>query len=73
MYPHGFRVLNDAQIDEFIRLNFDNSTYDAFQILPLNVMKADFFRYAVLQAKGGVYADVDVAYLSELRRASSSA
>ena len=35
--------------------------YDIYSSFPIGVMKADFFRYAVLLAHGGVYADVDTA------------
>lgn len=32
---------------------------EAYQALPLNILKADFFRYLILLARGGVYADID--------------
>jgi mannosyltransferase OCH1-like enzyme len=40
---------------------FDPKVYDIYSSFPIGVMKADFFRYAVLLAHGGVYADVDTA------------
>lgn len=33
--------------------------YEAYEALPLAVMKADFFRYLVLLARGGIYSDID--------------
>ncbi|KAJ5322679.1 hypothetical protein N7452_010968 [Penicillium brevicompactum] len=37
--------------------------YEAYDSLPLGVMKADFFRYLVLLARGGVYSDIDTRAL----------
>lgn len=31
--------------------------------MPLNILKADFFRYLILLARGGVYSDIDTAAL----------
>ena len=36
---------------------------EAYQALPLNILKADFFRYLILFARGGVYADIDTVAL----------
>lgn len=36
---------------------------EAYQALPLNILKADFFRYLILLARGGVYADIDTTAL----------
>ncbi|KAI9850112.1 MAG: membrane-bound alpha-1,6- mannosyltransferase Initiation-specific [Thelocarpon superellum] len=32
---------------------------DAYKALPLAIMKADFFRYLILLARGGIYTDID--------------
>ncbi|POS86538.1 hypothetical protein EPUL_001233 [Erysiphe pulchra] len=32
---------------------------DAYTSLPLAILKADFFRYLILFARGGIYADID--------------
>jgi alpha 1,6-mannosyltransferase len=32
---------------------------DAYNSLPLPVLKADFFRYLILLARGGIYSDID--------------
>lgn len=36
---------------------------DAYNALPLPVMKADFFRYLILLARGGIYTDIDTQAL----------
>ncbi|KAI4102854.1 MAG: hypothetical protein LQ345_007356, partial [Seirophora villosa] len=34
---------------------------EAYNALPLPVLKADFFRYLILLARGGIYTDIDTA------------
>lgn len=34
---------------------------EAYEAMPLPVLKADFFRYLILLARGGVYSDIDTA------------
>ena len=36
---------------------------DAYESLPLAVLKADFFRYLILLARGGIYTDIDTTAL----------
>ena len=36
---------------------------EAYNALPLPVLKADFFRYLILLARGGIYADIDTSAL----------
>ncbi|KAF1838215.1 initiation-specific alpha-1,6-mannosyltransferase [Decorospora gaudefroyi] len=36
---------------------------DAYNTLPLPVLKADFFRYLILLARGGIYSDIDTTAL----------
>lgn len=36
---------------------------EAYHSLPLPVMKADFFRYLILLARGGIYTDIDTTAL----------
>jgi len=36
---------------------------EAYNVLPLPVLKADFFRYLILFARGGIYSDIDTAAL----------
>src|SRR5208282_3894495 len=36
---------------------------EAYYSLPLAILKADFFRYLILLARGGIYADIDTEVL----------
>ena len=40
-------VVNDTEAAEFIRGSFGGKVYDVYAAFPLNVMRADFWRYAV--------------------------
>lgn len=58
-WRHEF--LDDDGITEFVRGNCMAEELEVFSGLPLGVMKADFWRYAVLYKRGGVYADIDTS------------
>lgn len=48
------------QAEELVAQTLDAESLRVYRSFPLAVMKADFWRYAVLYARGGLYADVDV-------------
>ena len=56
-YTYAF--YDDAQIETFLNRYFDKDTLELYRLLNIGAAKADFFRYAVLYIKGGVYLDVD--------------
>lgn len=60
--PHAdHRILSDAQAEEYIKELYDgySDIIEAYESLPQPVLKADFFRYLILLAKGGIYTDID--------------
>jgi len=62
-----YERFDDAAASEFIRLNFDQRTVDAFRQCAVPAMRADFFRYCYLHKNGGIYVDADMACLRNLR------
>tara|TARA_R100000908_G_scaffold52855_1_gene28195 strand:+ start:5163 stop:5960 length:798 start_codon:yes stop_codon:yes gene_type:complete len=54
----NYHFYNDQECDSFIKEHF-NDIYDAYQKLPIPVMKADLWRYCVVYHYGGIYADAD--------------
>jgi mannosyltransferase OCH1-like enzyme len=50
---------NNQMCDDFIKNNFDEKVYKAYLMLPIDVMKADLWRYCVIYKYGGIYADTD--------------
>ncbi|CCF34670.1 initiation-specific alpha-1,6-mannosyltransferase [Colletotrichum higginsianum] len=68
-FPHQWRVVNpgwryeritDANIDAYVRDNFDATIADLFASMQDHILKADFLRYLILLREGGVWADIDV-------------
>ena len=61
--PHyQYELLTDHGAESYVRRNFaDNPLIrDTFLNLTDRILRADFMRYLVLAAEGGVYADLDV-------------
>jgi len=54
-----YYFFDDKMCNEFMKKYFSGNTYEAYQRLPLPVMKADLWRYCVIYKFGGIYADVD--------------
>lgn len=45
----------------------------AYNIMPKSILKADFFRYLILYAKGGIYSDIDTVNLKPVSSWASMA
>ncbi|KOS21051.1 Initiation-specific alpha-1 [Escovopsis weberi] len=54
-------VVTDAMAVTVLRLFYAGipEILEAYHALPLPVLKADFFRYLILYARGGIYSDID--------------
>ncbi|KAK4125251.1 glycosyltransferase family 32 protein [Parathielavia appendiculata] len=54
-------VITDQVAVHLIRLLYASvpEVIEAYAALPLAVLKADFFRYLILLARGGIYSDID--------------
>ncbi|KAA2223678.1 glycosyltransferase family 32 protein [Chryseobacterium sediminis] len=50
---------DDQDIEKFIAEEFPPEYIENYRKLAIGASKADFFRYAVLYKKGGVYLDID--------------
>lgn len=56
---YTYEFYDDLRIEQFISEEFDQNTLNLYQKLNIGAAKADFFRYAVLLKKGGIYLDID--------------
>lgn len=56
-------VITDAVAANLVKLFYTAvpEVLEAYESLPLPVLKADFFRYLILLARGGVYSDIDTS------------
>ncbi|KAF4974971.1 hypothetical protein FZEAL_8182 [Fusarium zealandicum] len=54
-------VVTDDVAVNLVRLLYATvpEVVDAYRSLPMPVLKADFFRYLILYARGGIYSDID--------------
>ncbi|KAL4855480.1 Initiation-specific alpha-1 [Chlorella vulgaris] len=59
-------IHDDAQAHKCIKHLYGDEVSQIYAAFPLSVMRADFWRYAILYAFGGIYADIDVQALRPL-------
>ena len=59
---------DDQQVDQFMQSFLSADDFELFKKIQIGAAKADFFRYAVLYEKGGVYLDVDSLIKSPLNK-----
>ncbi|GMG40322.1 unnamed protein product [Ambrosiozyma monospora] len=65
-YQHD--IIADSHIDSFVAKTFAKvpEVVEAYNLLPKNILKADFFRYLVVFARGGTYSDIDTVCLKPI-------
>lgn len=58
-------VITDVAADHLIKYLFASvpEVAEAYAAMPVPVLKADFFRYLILLARGGIYSDIDTQAL----------
>ncbi|WP_265840356.1 glycosyltransferase [Pedobacter sp. PLR] len=61
-----YEFYDDQRIESFLSTEFGPDLLKKYQRLNIGAAKADFFRYAVLLKKGGVYIDIDSAINGKL-------
>ncbi|WP_345987904.1 glycosyltransferase [Chryseobacterium sp. Chry.R1] len=64
---YQYHFYDDNDIQKFITEEFPPQYIENYNKLTIGAAKADFFRYAVLYKKGGIYLDVDSAITRPLR------
>ncbi len=65
---YQYFLYDDADIVEFLKNEYPQRYLDAYNRLTIGAAKADFFRYAILYKKGGVYLDVDSGMTKPLKK-----
>jgi mannosyltransferase OCH1-like enzyme len=64
---YTYEFYDDERIEDFIVNEYDLETLRIYKKLNIGAAKADFFRYAVLYIKGGIYVDIDSGINSKLK------
>lgn len=63
---YEYHFYDDTKIEEFFR-NELPEYYKFYKCLTIGAAKADFFRYAILYKKGGIYLDIDCKVVSRFK------
>ena len=63
---YAYEFYDDARINVFLQHEFGPEVFELYSRLNIGAAKADFFRYAVLYKKGGIYVDIDSGINSSL-------
>lgn len=63
---YSIQVFGDKECAGFLEETFGKTHRDFFNSIPDGPIKADFWRLAIIYAKGGVYADADIEPLVPL-------
>ena len=56
---YTYEFYDDKRASDFILDSYGNKISSIFNRINIGAAKADFFRYAILYKKGGVYLDID--------------
>lgn len=61
-------LITDDMLDDWVYQEFSNvpEIIKAWDLMPAMILKADFFRYLVIFARGGVYSDMDTFCLKPI-------
>lgn len=65
---YQYFLYDDADIEKFLKAEFPPEYFAAYDRLTIGAAKADFFRYAILYKRGGVYLDIDSGISRPLRK-----
>jgi inositol phosphorylceramide mannosyltransferase catalytic subunit len=63
---YDYQFYDDSRIDKFIKEEYGNDIFELYKRINIGAAKADFFRYAILYKKGGIYLDIDSLLLKKL-------
>ena len=63
---YKYEFYDDKRINEFILSSYGEDILALYQRINIGAAKADFFRYAILYKKGGVYLDIDSLAVNKL-------
>ncbi|WP_313266975.1 glycosyltransferase family 32 protein [Epilithonimonas vandammei] len=64
---YSYQLFDDNEVRIFLEQEFPPEYLKAYDRLTIGAAKADFFRYAILYKKGGVYLDVDSGMTKPLK------
>jgi hypothetical protein len=63
---YKYSLYDNSECDEFIKNNFPNDVYVAYNKIIPGAYKADLWRYCILYKYGGIYADIDTLCIGKI-------
>lgn len=63
---YDYQFYDDNRIDNFLLNEFGENIFKLYKCINIGAAKADFFRYAILYKKGGVYLDIDSRIINKI-------
>ena len=63
---YAYEFYDDERIEKFLEKEYGDDILKLYKKINIGAAKADFFRYAILYKKGGVYVDIDSGINSSL-------
>ena len=63
---YEYQIYDKTQREEFIKNNFSNEIFNAYQRIKPGAFKSDLWRYCILHKYGGFYIDIDTVCLGSL-------
>ena len=63
---YEYCYFDDEAVDAFIRHEFNDEIYQLYKRINIGACKGDFFRYAYLFKRGGIYLDIDSCFVKPL-------
>ena len=64
----NFYFYDDEKIYSFLRENFGTEVLEIVKSFPKGVMRADFWRYALMYVRGGIHMDLDTICLKPVEK-----
>lgn len=64
---YQYNFYDDNRIQSFLKEEYPPQYLKSYNRLTIGAAKADFFRYAILYKKGGIYLDIDSGLIKPLR------
>lgn len=63
---YDYQFYDDRRIEQFLFEEFGEDIFRLYKCINIGAAKADFFRYAILYKKGGVYLDIDSRIINKI-------
>jgi hypothetical protein len=63
---YSYFIYDDRECNEFIKSNFPENIFNAYNSIIPNAYKADLWRYCILYIEGGIYVDIDTLCIGNI-------